>query len=190
MFILVDCNNVDKNDIGFSGCFPYGVNEGPCVFDDQCKDDIFCGYKNCLASFDDDANCCSRNQFKSPNYPNNFFTNDVKTWLITAPFGSIINLQFHSFHVRNIVEFENITKQKKSNFPIPQTESDYDFVTINDGSNDQSTQIAKLSGNLESFSTSSTGNSLFVKFESDGFDDGSTGFLATIHYGDPYLNIK
>ena len=104
MFILVDCNNVDKNDIGFSGCFPYGVNEGPCVFDDQCKDDIFCGYKNCLASFDDDANCCSRNQFKSPNYPNNFFTNDVKTWLITAPFGSIINLQFHSFHVRFIVE--------------------------------------------------------------------------------------
>ena len=79
-------------------------------------------------------------------------------------------------------------------FPFSQTgESDPwigDFLTIYDGPNDQSTQIAKLSGNLESFSTSSTGNSLFVKFESDGFDDGSTGFLATIHYGDPYLYIK
>ena len=91
---------MSKNDIGFSGCFLYGVNEGPCVFDDQCKDDLFCGYKNCPISFgNDDANCCGTNQLKSPNYPNNYFTYDKKTWLITAPFGSIINLQFHSFHV-------------------------------------------------------------------------------------------
>ena len=96
---------MSKNDIGFSGCFPYGVNEGPCVFDDQCKENLFCGYKNCLASFgDNDANCCG-NQFKSPNYPNDYFLNDEKTWLITAPIGSITNLQFHSFHVRHIVEY-------------------------------------------------------------------------------------
>ena len=64
-----------------------------------------------------------------------------------------------------------------------------DPLTIYDGSNDQSNQIAKLCGNLGSFSISSTGNSLFVKFESDYYDN-YPGFLATIHYGNPYLNIK
>ena len=111
---------MSKNEFGFCSCFPCGVDEGPCVFDDQCMDNLFCGYKNCLASFgNDDANCCGRNQFKSPNYPNNYISNNEKTWLITAPIGSIINLQFHSFHVWIIVEFENITINEKSNFPIP-----------------------------------------------------------------------
>ena len=74
----------------------------------------------------------------------------------------------------------------------PQIQSDnslhhFDPVTIYDGSNDQSAQIAKLSGNLGSFSISSTGNLLFIKFVSDANDHyhhfGSTGFLATIQYG-------
>ena len=96
---------MDKNDIGYSGCFPYGENEGPCVFDEQCKDDLFCGYKNCPALFgNDDANCCGKHQFKSPNYPNKYFYNVEKTWLISAPTGSIIDLQFHSFDVRFIEE--------------------------------------------------------------------------------------
>ena len=98
--ISVDCNSVSKNHPGFSACFSYGVGEGPCAFDDQCKDSLFCGYKNCPASFgNDDVNCCGRNQFKSPNYPNRYFPHDEKTWLIIAPVGSIINLQFHSFQV-------------------------------------------------------------------------------------------
>ena len=66
----------------------------------------------------------------------------------------------------------------------------YDYLEIYDGPNDQSPQIAKLSGDLEIFSISSSGNSLFVKFKSNHYDDGSTGFLATIHYSNPYLNIK
>ena len=74
-------------------------------------------------------------------------------------------------------------------FSLSQTENNYDFVTIYDGSNDQSTQIEKLSGDLGSFSISSTGNSLFVKFESDA-SNSKDGFFATIHYGNPYLNIK
>ena len=97
---------MSKNEFGFCSCFPCGVNEGPCIVDDQCMDNLFCGYKNCLGN--DDANCCGRNQFKSPNYPNEYFPNDIKTWHITAPFGSKINLQFDSFHVRLILEFENI----------------------------------------------------------------------------------
>ena len=61
-------------------------------------------------------------------------------------------------------------------------------MTIYDGLNDQSNQIAKLSGNLERFGISSTGNSLFVIFESDASVT-KDGFLSTIHYGNPYLNI-
>ena len=64
-----------------------------------------------------------------------------------------------------------------------------DYLTIYDGPNDQSTQIAKLTGNLESFSISSTGNSLFVKFESNHFHN-YAGFLATIHYGNSYFISK
>lgn len=101
---------MSKNDIGFSACFPYGINEGPCVFDDQCKDSLFCGYKNCPSSFHENDNCCTKNELlKSPNFPSYYAPNTEKTWLITAPIGSIINLQFHSFHVRHTVEFENIT---------------------------------------------------------------------------------
>ena len=80
-------------------------------------------------------------------------------------------------------------------FPFSQTQEPYswgedaDFLIIYDGPNGQLTQIAKLSGNLGSFRISSTGNSLFVKFSSDEYWQ-YTGFLATIHYGNPYLNIK
>ena len=53
----------------------------------------------------------------SPNYPSTYPNDAEETWLITAPTGSIINLQFNSFHVRFIVEFKSITKH--SVFSIP-----------------------------------------------------------------------
>ena len=106
--ILVDCTSVSKYEFGFCSCFICGVDEGPCVSDDQCKDDLFCGYKNCPALFDTSANCCGKSQFKSSNYPNEYFPNDEKTWLLTAPVGLIIKLQFQSFHVR-VIESKNIT---------------------------------------------------------------------------------
>ena len=64
----------------------------------------------------------------------------------------------------------------------------YDPLTIYDGSNEQSTQIEKLSGDLGSFRILSSGNSLFLKFESYYSWVDYPGFLATIHYGNPYLN--
>ena len=102
---------MSKNDTGFSGClFPYGVNEGPCDFDYQCKDYLSCGYRNCPASLDENYNCCTNKELlKSPNFPINYPPFTEKTWLITAPIGFIINLQFHSFHVRLIVDFVNTT---------------------------------------------------------------------------------
>ena len=43
----------------------------------------------------------------SPNFPLFYPFNTEKTWLIAAPVESIITLQFHSFHVRLIVESMN-----------------------------------------------------------------------------------
>ena len=95
-----------KYEIGFSACFPYGADDGPCVFDDQCKDNLLCGYKNCPASFNDEDNCCTKNELlKSPNFPIHYPPNTEKTWNITIPVGSVITLQFHSFHVRLIQSF-------------------------------------------------------------------------------------
>ena len=69
-------------------------------------------------------------------------------------------------------------------FPFLQTRALKDPLKIYDGSNDQSTQIDKLMGNLGSFNISSTGNFLFIRFESDyNGDDGYGGFAATIQYG-------
>ena len=169
---------------------PCGEDEGDCDSHDECQDGLFCGLNNCPASlgFDSEVDCCSSTQLVSPNYPNSYPNNAEETWLITAPTGSIITLQFHSFHVRFIVESKNRTKYE-FRFSLLQTETNWDFVTIYDGLNDQSTQIAKLSGNLGSFSISSTGNSLFVKFESNGWGS-YAGFFAAIHFGSSYLNIK
>ena len=68
-------------------------------------------------------------------------------------------------------------------FSVSQIDSSWYYLTLYDGSNDQSNQIETLVGNLGSFNVSSSGNSLFVKFYGEG------RFLATIHYGNPHFNI-
>ena len=45
----------------------------------------------------------------SPNFPDIYPNNVEETWLLTAPTGSIIILQFHSFNVRLIVNAKNRT---------------------------------------------------------------------------------
>ena len=42
----------------------------------------------------------------SPNYPNSYPTNVEETWLLLAPTGSIIDLQFLYFDVRLILKIE------------------------------------------------------------------------------------
>ena len=137
-------------------------------------------YFDCLLLQLDDGSKDFLQEIESPGYPNSYPNNAYETWLLTAPATSVIFIQFHSFYVRLIVESKNRAKYK-IRFSFSQTETGYDFVTIYDGSNDQSTQIEKLSGNLGSFNISSTGNSLFVKFESDG-SVSKDGFLATIQH--------
>ena len=45
--ILVDCNSVSVYDIGFSGCFSYGVDEGPWIGSLFCGMPIWKGDNNC-----------------------------------------------------------------------------------------------------------------------------------------------
>ena len=90
---------------------PCDEDEGDCDAHNECQDNLFCGSNNCPASlgFDTEIDCCTSTQLVSPNYPNSYPNNAEETWLLTAPTGSIITLQFHSFHVRLIVEPKNRT---------------------------------------------------------------------------------
>ena len=83
--------------------------EGNCDAHDECLEDLFCGSNNCPASlgFDSEIDCCIGTQIMSPNYPNSYPNNAEETWLISDSTASFITLQFHYFHVRLIVEFEN-----------------------------------------------------------------------------------
>ena len=114
---LVNCAFVSNGEIGFCKCNPCSENEGDCDYNDHCQSNHFCGSNNCQASlgFDSEIDCCSSTQIMSPNYPNSYPNSAEETWLITALTGSIINLQFHSFHVRFIVDSIKI-KLLKSEF--------------------------------------------------------------------------
>ena len=101
----MDCNSVDKNDIGFCSCFPCGVDEGPCTFDNECKDDLHCGYKNCPSSFDTNDNCCTKNDLlKSPNFPNPYPINVdhelVENLKVLNAFGRYCGLSGNNFIAR------------------------------------------------------------------------------------------
>ena len=76
----------------------------------------------------------------------------------------------------------------KLRFLFSQTESNKDILTIFDGPNSQSTQIAKLSGYLGSFNISSTGGINWLFSSNDGVTE--DGYLGNIHYGNSNLNIK
>ena len=80
---------------------PCGEYEGDCDSNSECQSNHFCGSNNCFTShlFD----CCSSTQIMSPNYPFSYSNNAEETWLITAPIGSFVTLQFHSFFVRHII---------------------------------------------------------------------------------------
>ena len=107
---LVNCATVSNGEIAFCHCNTCSENEGDCDAHDECQDGLSCGSNNCPASlgFDSEVDCCNKlTELKSPNYPNSYPTNAEETWLITDPTASFITLQFHYFHVRLIVEFEN-----------------------------------------------------------------------------------
>ena len=111
---LVNCTIVGNGEIGFCKCNTCSDNEGDCDSNIECQSNHFCGSNNCPAAlgFDSESDCCSSTQIMSPNYPDPYPNNAEETWLITAPTGSIITLQFQSFHVSHIIQFENKTGWK------------------------------------------------------------------------------
>ena len=101
---LVDCAAVSNGDDKFCNCNTCSENEGDCDYNYHCQSNHFCGSNNCQTSlgFDSEIDCCSSTQIMSPNYPNFYPKYAEETWLLTAPTGSIIILQFHFFDVRHI----------------------------------------------------------------------------------------
>ena len=95
-------------------------------------------------------------RFTSPGYPNAYPDDQHCTWLIEAPYGYYIYLQFGSFYL----------------------ERRYDWVEIFDGSSASSTRIKRESDRQPSWGVCSSGRFLFVKFTSDGSVSHS-GFSAT-----------
>ena len=106
---LVNCASVSSNgDDQFCNCNTCSENEGDCDYNYQCQDGLVCGSNNC---FDSKVDCCYKpTEIISPNFPNSYPHYADETWLLTAATGSFITLQFHSFHVRHIVESKSRTK--------------------------------------------------------------------------------
>ena len=107
----IDCATLNKGEVGFCNCNTCPENEGDCDYNNDCQDGLFCGYNNCPTSlnYDSGADCrtSTLTTLVTPNYPNSYPNNAQESWLITDPTALFITLQFHYFHVRIIVEFEN-----------------------------------------------------------------------------------
>ena len=104
LFLLVNCATASNGDDEFCYCNTCFENEGDCDSNSECQSNHFC--VNCPASlgFDSEIDCCSSTRIMSQNYPNTYPYYVADNWLLTASTGSIITLQFDSFHVRLIVE--------------------------------------------------------------------------------------
>ena len=102
----IDCcyipSNGNENFCKVTSC---GNNQGDCDSNEECQENHFCGSNNCptVLGFDFEVDCCSSTQLMSPNYPNNYPKNTDETWLITAPYGEFVYLQFHDFQVSNFI---------------------------------------------------------------------------------------
>ena len=109
-------------------------------------------------------------QFTSPGHPSPYSNNQHCTWLIEAPYGYYIYLQFGSFNL----------------------ESCCDWVQIFDGGSEYSSRIARKSGYQPPWGVCSSGRFLFVKFTTDGSVTQS-GFSATyrvVSHGKNMLQLR
>ena len=129
-------------------------------------------------------------QLQSPNYPNKYPNDKDCHWIITAPFGFAIVLDFQTFEVRyNFYTYLDRlcwTKENRNQQNICfQTEAlgcDYDYVDIRDGGVATSTKLGKFCGNKLPNTIKSTGNQLFVRFRSDSSGQ-RKGFSASFTKG-------
>lgn len=154
------------------------IQEGPCALEPQimtqnevpeCEGDIFAQRNNSLF-------------IMSRDYPNLYRNNELCTWVIKAPRGWKVQIEFVDFRVN----LTNLFSYKKiDNSYNLQTEShdncNYDYVELFDGPSVSSPSLRKFCGstrpgNGAEFRSSS--NHLTVKFRSDGSEQ-FKGFKAS-----------
>ena len=97
----------------------------------------------------------------SPNYPSSYLHSKHCTWKISAPIGKRLKLDSFSYRIED------------------HSSCTYDSLKIYDGPNSHSSRKARLCGYSTYHATESTGNHLYLKFDSDG-STSSKGFK--IHY--------
>ncbi|XP_035689940.1 neuropilin-1-like isoform X4 [Branchiostoma floridae] len=82
----------------------------------------------------------------SPNYPNDYNTDETCEWTINVPEGSLVLLTFDSF----------------------ETDDDYDFLYIYNGGSDTAPLLQSFSGDTIPGPITGTTNQMFLRFTSDG----------------------
>lgn len=106
----------------------------------------------------------SEQTFSSPGFPDGYAINKDCVWLITAPSGGTINLNFTSFLLED-----------------GGADCAWDWVRIYDGSSNTDTRLGQFCGSITS-PIASTGNTLRVEFHTDSSVN-ATGFEATYKTG-------
>ena len=101
----------------------------------------------------------SSGSFAHASYPRKYANSQQCTYTIRVHAGQIIKLDFDLFDLER------------------STSCIYDYIDVRDGSSASAPQLGKICGKLESPSFQSTGNSVFVKFQTDRSTQGR-GFLA------------
>ena len=133
-----------------------------------------------------DSNCqkwlnYTSKSFLSPNYPNEYNNNIKCTWLISAKFGSYLELAFKFIEVNQPAIIELILNQQKSlTYFLKQLEYGFDYLKIYNGGNDYSNQIAELTGIYNRTKVSIPRNQMFIVFDTNNSTT-KKGFKAFIH---------
>lgn len=99
---------------------------------------------------------------QSPNYPNIYPRNRDCRWVLTGPPGQTISLTFSSI-----------------NYGLENSAScNYDYIELRNGSSATDSLLGKFCGTNVPGRVTTTGNSMYVHFHSDGSQQ-FTGFQAT-----------
>ena len=124
--------------------------------------------------------------FLSPNYPNEYNNNIKCTWLISAKFGSYLELAFKFIEVNQptIIELYLIRRKVflliSDNIFLKKLEDGFDYLKIYNGGNDYSNQIAQLTGTYHRTKVSVPRNQMFIVFDTNNSTT-KNGFKAFIH---------
>lgn len=105
----------------------------------------------------------SNGSFSSPNYPSDYPNSETCRWIISAPQGHLVQLNFQTFVLETCL--------------VPLICS-CDHVEVRDGSDANSPKLGKFCGNNKPAPIQSSGRYMWVEFDSD-LTRNEKGFYAT-----------